>query len=220
MLMNLLGAMLAIGKETLATMEEQPVFSFAYKRKLKARMLASARMVKVAEDRTIDPALLFQRFLVVSQTGDLSLEEVLSYELSPYPPSLFEEKNLLRKVDKAQLLDGLKNHVASCSDEAVLHYIPEVEHNILDGGSLLHRLKWTEGKTYSSIANDYADFTVKHYGKATVIFDGYGGRPNTKDHTHQQRSQSRIAKKSIFLKRRNLQGRKKISFPIMKTNRP
>ena len=33
----------AIGKETLATMEEQPVFSFAYKRKLKARTLASAR---------------------------------------------------------------------------------------------------------------------------------------------------------------------------------
>jgi hypothetical protein len=56
-------------------------------------------------------------------------------------------------------------------------------------------LKWTEGKTYSSIANDYADFTVKHYGKATVIFDGYGGGPNTKDHTHQRRSQSRIANK-------------------------
>ncbi|CAB3994258.1 Hypothetical predicted protein [Paramuricea clavata] len=176
-------------------MKEQPVFSFACKRELKSRTLASARAVKVAEDRTVDPALLFQRFLVVSQTGDLSLEEVLSYELSPYPPSLFEAKNLLRKADKAQLLDGLKNHVASCSVEAALHYIPEVEHNVLNGGPLLHRLKWTEGKTYSSIANAYTDFTVKHYGKATVIFDGYGGGPNIKDHTHQRRSQSRIANK-------------------------
>ena len=98
-------------------------------------------------------------------------------------------------MDKSQLLDGLKNHVASCSDEAVLHYIPEIEHNVLDGGSLLHRLKWTEGQTYSSIVNDYADFTMKHYGKATVIFDGYGGGPNTKDHTHQRRSQSPIVTK-------------------------
>ena len=56
------------------------------------KTLASARAVKVAEDRTIDPALLFQRFLVVSQSGELKLEDVMKYELSPYPPCLFEAK--------------------------------------------------------------------------------------------------------------------------------
>lgn len=184
-----------IGSETVAKMEGQPVFSFSYKRTMKAKTLASTRAVRVAEDRTIDPALLFQRFLVVSQTGDLSLNEVLSYELSPYPPSLFEAKHLLRKPDKAQLMDALKNQVTKSSDEAVLKDVPEVEHNVLDGGSLLHRLKWTEGKTYFSIADDYASFTVKHYGKATIVFDGYTGGPNIKDNTHQRRSQNRASNK-------------------------
>ena len=52
----------------------------------------------------------------------------------------------------------------------------------------LHRLKWTEGSTYSSIADDYASFTVKHYGKATVVFDGYEVGPCIKDGTHKRRT--------------------------------
>ena len=118
---------------------------------MKAKTLASAR---VADGRTIDPNLLFQRFLVVSETGDLSLDEVVKYELSPYPTSLFEAKYLLRKVEKAQLLDALKNHMTSCSDDELLNSVPEVAHNALDGGSLVHRLKWSEGKTYGFIADE------------------------------------------------------------------
>ena len=36
-------------------------------------------------------------------------------------------------------------------------------------------------------ADDYAPFTVKHYGKATVVFDDCYVGPSTKDSTHQQR---------------------------------
>ena len=38
--------------------------------------------MKVSTDRSIDPALLFQRFLVVSQMRNLWLDDVMSYELS------------------------------------------------------------------------------------------------------------------------------------------
>ena len=181
-----------IGKEIVATMEGQSLFSISYKRSMKAKTLASSVAVDVAKDKTIDPTLLFQRFLVVSQTADLSLHEVMAHELSPYPPSLFEAKHLLRKPNKAQLMAAIKEQ---SSDDAVLKDVPEVEHNVLDGGSLLHRLKWSEGKTYSSIADDYASFTVKHYGKATIVFDGYIGGPNTKDITHQRRRQNRTSNK-------------------------
>jgi hypothetical protein len=68
---------------------------------------------------------------------------------------------------------------------------PKTEHYVLDGGSLLHRLKWTEGNTYSSIAEAYASFTTELYGKATVVFDGYGG-PSTKDNTHQRRKTTNV----------------------------
>ena len=56
-----------------------------------------------------------------------------------------------------------------------------------NGGSLLHRLKWKEGSTYSSIASNYAYFTVNKYGKATIVFDGYGGGPSTKYNGHMRR---------------------------------
>jgi len=114
---------------------------------------------------------------------------MMKYELSPYPPSLFEAKYLLRNPEKAQLLEAIRNHVKS-SDAAVIQSIPKTDHYVLDGGSLLHRLKWKEGSTYSSIVDNYSSFTVKLYGKATVVFDGYNGRPSTKDNKHLRRRSS------------------------------
>ena len=57
---------------------------------------------------------------------------------------------------------------------------------ILDGGSLLHRVPWQEGNTYSEIAKSYAEFTFKKYGCA-LIFDGYSQAASTKDSTHLRR---------------------------------
>jgi len=69
-------------------MTEQPAFAFSFFRKYKAKTLGETSAVKVAPDRTIDSALLFQCFLVpvISKTKDLSSKEVVSYELSPFPP--------------------------------------------------------------------------------------------------------------------------------------
>ena len=160
--------------------------------------------MKISPDRTIDPALLFQRFLVVSRSGDLSLEEVLTYEqaspiwclarqnptlypLAPYPPALFETRNILRKADKPQLAQTIREHAADLSSEAVMNSIPKTDCYVLDGGSLLHRLPWKKGDSYNAIAESYADFTVRHYGQATVVFDGYGEGPSMKDNTNQRR---------------------------------
>ena len=93
-------------------MENQSVL-YSYKRKMKVETLASARAIKVSEDQAIDPALLFQRFLVVSQSGELGFNDVLKYELSPYPPSLFEAKYVLRKPDKAQLQEACNKRLCS-----------------------------------------------------------------------------------------------------------
>ena len=35
-----------------------------------------------------------------------------------------------------------------------------------------------------------ADFTIRHYGKATIVFDGYSEGPSIKDNTHQRRGQN------------------------------
>ena len=184
-----------VGNDTVKQMEGHSIFSYSHKRNSKAKTLASARAIKVGEDRTIDPAILFQRFLLISQSGDLHLREIMKYELCPYPLSLFEAKNVLRKPDKAQMVEALRNYATCLSDDAVLQTVPETDHYVVDGGSLLHRLKWTEGCSYSSIADDYASFTFHHYGNATVVFDGYDGGPSIKDNTHVRCSRNHVANK-------------------------
>ena len=124
----------SVGRNIMHKMIGQPAFTFSFSRKDKAITLGQKSSIKVAPDRTIDSALLFQRFLIVSQTGELSLEEVMCYELSPFPPALFEAGNIFRKADKPQLAHAICDHAS----DAILDTVPETDHYVLDGGSLLH----------------------------------------------------------------------------------
>ena len=56
----------SVGRKIMEKMIGQPAFTFSFKRKDKAKTLGDASAVKVAPEQIIDPALLFQRFLVVS----------------------------------------------------------------------------------------------------------------------------------------------------------
>ena len=78
-----------VGNKMIEDIIGKSAFTYKFKRKDKAHTLGNVSSVKIVPDRIIDPALLFQRFLVVSRSGELSLEEVLSYELSPCPPLSF-----------------------------------------------------------------------------------------------------------------------------------
>lgn len=79
-----------------------------------------------------------------------------------YPMSLFEGKVILPQADKPQLVEALRNYVETKSDSTVTQTVPVTQQNVVDGESLFHRLKWKEGSTYSSTANDYASFTGEH----------------------------------------------------------
>jgi hypothetical protein len=108
---------------------------------------------------------------LVSKLGDLSLEEVLTFKLSSYPPALFETSNILRKADKPELAQVIREYIKDFSSEAVMDTVPATDCYVLDGGSLLHRLPWDKGDSYGTIAESYAEFTVRNYGLATVVFD-------------------------------------------------
>ena len=61
----------SIGNKVIEEIIRKSVFTYKCKRKDRAKTLGNISAVKIAPDRTIDPALLFQRFLVVSRSGDL-----------------------------------------------------------------------------------------------------------------------------------------------------
>ena len=100
----------SVGCRIIHMMKGQPAFTFSFSRKDKAVTLGQQSTIKIAADRTTASALLFQRFMIVSQTGELSMEEVMRYELSPFPPALFEARNVFRKADKPQLAHAIRYH--------------------------------------------------------------------------------------------------------------
>ena len=73
-----------------------------------------------------------------------------------------------------------------------MNTVPITDCYVLDGGSLLHRLPWNKGDSYGTITESYAEFTVRNYGLATVVFDGYGAGASIKDNTHERRGKTCI----------------------------
>lgn len=69
----------SVGNTIIEDIIGKSAFTYKFKRKERAQTLGNISAVKIAPDRTIDSALLFQRFLLVSRSGDLSLEEVLTF---------------------------------------------------------------------------------------------------------------------------------------------
>ena len=51
----------------------------------------------------MDSEVLFPRLLAVSKQRDVNLEQVLSHELAPLPPYLFNDDGTIRKTTKADL---------------------------------------------------------------------------------------------------------------------
>ncbi len=109
---------------------------------------------------------------VVLREEDTS--QYFEYELTAFPTSLFKE-NCMRKAVKAQLAKSLTDSV-DCSEHRrqIL--------NVLDGGALLHRVKWGKKMSYQQIAQQYV------YGQSCVVFYGYEQGPSKKDHEHQRRA--------------------------------
>lgn len=90
---------------------------------------------------------------------------------------------MFRKPYKPQFAHAISDHLKEAG-EVPTESIPRTKHYVLDGGSLLHRVPWKKGDSYCATADSYADFTIRRYGMATLVFDGYTGGPSIKDNTH------------------------------------
>ena len=60
---------------------------------------------------------------------------------------------------------------------------------VIDGGALLHRVRWDKGLTFNLIAGKYLKYVMDKYGLyAVIVFDGYEDE-SIKGQEHQRRSQ-------------------------------
>ena len=154
--------------------------------------MTCAPKVKTKDGTSIDPALLFQRFVCFTQTGDISKIDVIGYELYPYPPALFDSTILMLEMDQPALGTALRQVTGKVSQDSAstIAQTDITYHYVLDVGSLLRCIKWVKGETYGNIAEHYANFVLKTYSVATVVFDGYKDAPSVKDNTHFRRGKT------------------------------
>jgi len=124
---------------------------------------------------------LFNRLIVLTERKP-DMASYFAYELTPVPASLFKD-DLTRKPVKSAL-GQLITKDAHVDKPAQLH-----TKYVLDGGALLHHVRWMKNATWSQIIQQYVNYVERHYGLCvSVVFDGYSCDLTTKDHEHMRRS--------------------------------
>ena len=135
------------------------------------------------ETIAMDPNSLFHRLIVMAERcGDI--RGCFAYE-TPYPMSLFKH-GYMRKPNKPALYTkfaaGLTNEDLPCP----VRYV-------VDGGCLLHKVRWSRGSTIDAVMYMYVSYVVSRFGTSVVVvFDGYDS-PSVKDHEHSRRA-GKVAK--------------------------
>ena len=118
----------------------------------------------------------------------MTVETSLHYELTPFPLSLFSNKD--QKMSKANKADFSKTSLKALTDPLDLTNQP-CSTLVIDGGWLLYVVTWEQQQTWQEIANSYLNY-VHHLGRCSqkiiVVFDGYSKSP--KDHDHIQRTKN------------------------------
>lgn len=155
------------------------------KTKNKVKSLASLRSGPNVngEELVIDCMKLFNRLIVISER-EVKTKEALRFELTQTPLCLFDKYQRLRKPDKSALGRTLKSYTSpvTVTPQASL---------VVDGGWLLHNVKWEANLTWKEIVQRYLYF-VKSMGinriRIIVVFDGYSS--STKDHDHLRRTKN------------------------------
>ena len=90
----------------------------------------------------------------------------------------------MRKPDKPSLRKALLPNTDLIEKD---NLSPQIWYTI-DGGALLHRVRWMKGWTFQKVAEHYVAYVKRHYGKeAYIVFDGYD-KPSTKSNEHTRRA--------------------------------
>ena len=180
-----------VGRGILADMEGKVVSEYSFKKSNQVINMVQKIQLKTKDgDIDIDPNLLFQRLTAILLSSrknniDISLDNIFSYSLCPYPASLAaSSRKMLTQTSKADILTSFKE---TCK---VQNIIQSNTVHVIDGGYLMHAIvKWKKNSTFGQIAKSTCQSIIKDYPRCVVVFDGYPDGPTTKDATHRARTE-------------------------------
>jgi len=124
----------------------------------------------------IDPSVLCSRLVAIALRED-NVSQYFEYELAVEPTATFKQ-GLMRPADKPKMREAFIGKTKQSTPVGI---------DVLDGGDILHTVRWSQNTSYDDILKKYVVYIRKHYGTCYVVFDGYD-EPSTKDHEHIRRS--------------------------------
>jgi hypothetical protein len=173
-----------IGAAIHAQMDNKMLMDVVLKKRDQMKTLTKLQKCVTANNKQIflHTTHLFNRLIVlVERTQDT--EMYFCYELTPLPAALFKD-SLMRKPNKAALGHLIKAESRVVEDDSFIHGV-----FVIDGGALLHRVKWPKLGTYDSVIALYLVYVRRHFSEScTIVFDGYDSGPSTKDQEHMRRA--------------------------------
>ena len=119
--------------------------------------------VQVKDKVIYDIEKMYGRLIVLSQKRDVTLKQMLCFELSPVPPSLFDDYGGMRRGNKAVLVHKLAFFTKTPAQ-------PDVE--VIDGNQVLHKMAWPVTGRVCDI-NTIFQKAVSWDHDVVVIFDQY-----------------------------------------------
>ena len=166
-----------VGLKIQMQLDDSNVAEASIKRKDHIKSLADLKPgIQVDQQKlNINPMILFSRLIAIAQREE-DMSPYFDYELTAFPTSLFKD-NFMRKSIKAKSLTSSVD--SSEHRRQVMH--------VLDGGALLHRVKWGNKMTYQEVSKQYASYVRGKYGESCIVFDGYEQGPSLKNHEHLRR---------------------------------
>ena len=172
-----------VGSSIQETLDNVCIENAKIHRKDQVKTLSSLRPGITIEKKSvhIDPVILFTRLTALFQREDCTVEH-FDYELTPEPASIFKD-GMMRKSDTSVLRNVILDKIESSKDLTKVC--------VLDGGTLLHKVKWQANSSFKDILNSYYEYMkckYRSYERCCVVFDGYSHSMSIKSTEHARRS--------------------------------
>ena len=116
---------MSVGERILTKMKGFPVKDYVFKKSDKTIQIPCLSEIKIGNETTnIDPMLLFQRLVFISMQSAENVEDILSYELSTFPTSLFDDSCMMREAKKEKVAVHLWKNLIISILLKTLHIVP------------------------------------------------------------------------------------------------
>ena len=134
-----------------------------------ATMAEQSKRVSINGVPVCDPSLIYSRVLCLQKVRDINMKDVLGYELSYAPPSMFEKTGDMR-ISKAKSALKTKLQV----ELTVRHSAPP-KAIVLDGCAILWVIRWPAHGVVRDFVENVFQYTANHLkvSDTYLIFDRY-----------------------------------------------